>query len=389
MSRILYVGLDVHKQTVSVTTAEEGRDGPVRFIGTISNTPKDISELALRLGKDGHRLEFCCEAGGCGYGIYRQLTALGHGCTVAAPSLIARKPGDRVKNDRRDSEKLALQHRFGELTPVWVPDPAHEAMRDLVRARMDAAMQLMRARQQCLAFLLRHGRIYGAGHKNWTQRHRQWLATQTFEQNTHQIVFQDYVEAVWAAKDRRSQLEAQIAAALAHWPLAPLVEALRAVRGIDLISSVIFVAAVGDLGRFQSPRQLMATRAARRNHPRGQQRGKAHAGGGGMELPLSAARRPEQKRHPRAPAKARARHRLESAGASVRPLPQALRSRQKAGGGGHRHCARALRLPLGHRKGRQTGPGIKRKPPAVRPGAERKVRQSSGVPWAGSIRRPS
>lgn len=258
MSRILYVGLDVHKQTVSVTTAEEGRDGPVRFIGTISNTPKDISELALRLGKDGHRLEFCCEAGGCGYGIYRQLTALGHGCTVAAPSLIARKPGDRVKNDRRDSEKLVLQHRFGELTPVWVPDPAHEAMRDLVRARMDAAMQLMRARQQCLAFLLRHGRIYGAGHKNWTQRHRQWLATQTFEQNTHQIVFQDYVEAVWAAKDRRSQLEAQIAAALAHWPLAPLVEALRAVRGIDLISSVIFVAAVGDLGRFQSPRQLMA-----------------------------------------------------------------------------------------------------------------------------------
>jgi transposase len=258
MSKVLFVGLDVHKAAISVTTAEEGRGGPVRVIGTIANTPKDIGVLALRLGKEGQRLEFCCEAGGFGYGICRQLTAPGHGCTAAAPSLIARKPGERVKTDRRDSEKLAVQHRFGELTPVWVPYPAHEAMRDLVRARMDAAMQLMRARQQCLAFLLRHGRIYGAGHKNWTQRHRQWLAAQTFEHNALRIVFQDYVEAVWAAKDRRSRLEAQIAAALPDWPLTPLVEALRAVRGIDLISSVIFVAAVGDPCRFQSPRQLMA-----------------------------------------------------------------------------------------------------------------------------------
>ena len=177
---------------------------------------------------------------------------------ISAPTLIARKPGERIKTDRRNSQKLALQHRAGDLTSVWVPDPVHEAIRDLVRARMDAVIQLMRARQQCLAFLLRQGRIYGPKRKNWTLRHRRWLATQSFEQAPHQIVFQDYVEAVWSAQDRRDQLEARIAAMLADWSMAPLVEALRTIRGIDLISSVIFVASIGDLSRFESARQLMA-----------------------------------------------------------------------------------------------------------------------------------
>ena len=257
MQKTLYVGLDVHKATLSITVAEEGRDGPVRFIGTIPNTPTDVAKLARRLGKEGDRLEFCYEAGGCGYGIYRQLTALGHGCTVAAPTLIARKPGDRIKTDRRDSQKLALQHRSGDLTAVWVPDEVHEAMRDLVRARIDAVMQLMRARQQLLAFLLRHRRTYETG-KNWTLRHRRWLAGQAFEQEAHRITFQDYIEAVWAAQDRRDQLEAHIVAMLPNWSMAPLVDALRALRGLDLISSVIFIAAIGDLGRFATPGQLMA-----------------------------------------------------------------------------------------------------------------------------------
>ena len=276
---------------------------------------------------------------------------------MAAPSLIACKPGERVKNDRRDSDKLALQHRSGGLTPVWVPVPVHEAMRDLVRARMDAAMQLMRAHQQCLAFLLRHGRIYGAGHKNWTQRHRQWLAAQTFERNALQIAFKDYVEAVWAAKDRRSQLEAQIAAALPDWPLAPLAQAPRAVRGIDLISSVIFVAAVGDPGRFQSPRQLMAYL---RLTPSEQSSGSRVRRGAITRAGNSEARRMlveaawSYRYQPRVAlsksdilarqAKACARHRLESSAAAVRPLPQALRGRQEANRGRRRHCARALRL---------------------------------------------
>ncbi|AHI27141.1 MULTISPECIES: IS110 family RNA-guided transposase [Acetobacteraceae] len=258
MSKLLYVGLDVHKETISVTTAEEGRMGTICFIGTIPNTPTDIARMAKRLNKNGHQLEFCYEAGGCGYGIYRQILELGHGCLVAAPSLIARKPGDHIKNDRRDSQKLAIQHRAGNLTPVWVPDPVHEAIRDLVRARMDAATQLTRARQQCLAFLLRHGRIYGPNKKNWTIRHRTWLGLQTFEQKPHQIVFQDYVEAVWAAQERREQLETRITTMLAEWSMAPVVDALRAMRGLDTMSAVIFMSTIGDLGRFETPRQLMA-----------------------------------------------------------------------------------------------------------------------------------
>ena len=252
----IYVGLDVHKASISVTAAEDGRDGPVRFIGTIPNTPTDVAKLARRLGKDGNRLEFCYEAGGCGYGIHRQLTGLGHSCMVVATSRIPRKPGDRIKTDRRDLQMLAVLHRAGELTAVWVPDQVHEAMRDLTRARIDAAMQLMRCRQQLLSFLLRHGRTYEAG-KNWTQRHRSWLAGQTFEQPAHQIVFQDYVEAVFTAQDRQAQLIERIEAVLPQWSMAPLVAALRGLRGLDFISAVTFVAAVGDLNRFETPRQLM------------------------------------------------------------------------------------------------------------------------------------
>src|SRR5271166_1886457 len=202
MQSVAYVGLDVHKATISVTVAEDGRNGDVRFIGTIPNTPGDVLKLVKRLAKDNQRLEFCYEASCCGYGIYRQIVELGHGCTVVAPSLIPRKPGDRIKTDRRDAAKLAVQHRSGDLTAVWVPDEVHEAMRDLVRARMDALMQRTRARQQLLAFMLRHGRSYETG-KHWTCKHRRWLATQAFEQPAHQMVFQDYVEAVKAADERQ------------------------------------------------------------------------------------------------------------------------------------------------------------------------------------------
>ena len=252
-----YVGLDVHKVSISISIAEEGRNGEVRFLGEIPNAPTNIAKLAKQLAKNGSRLEFCYEAGCCGYGIYRQLTDMGHGCTVAAPSLIPRKPGDRVKTDRRDSQKLAVLHRSGDLTRVWVPDPVHEAMRDLVRARLDAVMALMRARQQLLSFLLRHGRTYENG-KYWTQRHRRWLAEQVFEQPVHQLVFQDYVEAIWTAQERRDQLITRIKSLVPSWSMGPLVEALRALRGLEMLSAVTFVAAIGDLSRFDTPSKLMA-----------------------------------------------------------------------------------------------------------------------------------
>jgi transposase len=250
-----FVGLDVHKATISISVAEDGRSGPVRFIGVIPNTPEAVHKMAKQLAKHGE-LDFCYEASGCGYGIHRQLTGLGHKCTVAAPSMIPRKPGARIKTDRRDSEKLAILHRNGDLTPVWVPDTTHEALRDLVRARIDASMHLMRARQQLLAFLLRHGRSYTTG-KNWTQRHRSWLTGQTFKEHAHGIVFQDYLETVWTTQQRRDALIKRISAMVSSWSLGPLVEALRGLRGVDLISAATFIASTGDLSRFASPRLLM------------------------------------------------------------------------------------------------------------------------------------
>jgi len=250
-----FIGMDVHKATISISIAEDGRNGPVRLLGVIPNAPEEIAKMAKRLSRHGE-LDFCYEAGGCGYGIYRQLTALGHRCMVVATSMIPRKPGERIKTDRRDSQKLAILHRSGDLTPVWVPDATHEALRDLVRARVDATMHLMRARQQLLAFLLRHGRSYTTG-KNWTQRHRSWLAGQSFELPVHRIVFQDDVEAVWAAQERRDTLIDRIEEMVASWSLGPLVEALRGLRGIDMISAATFIATTGDLSRFDSPRLLM------------------------------------------------------------------------------------------------------------------------------------
>jgi transposase len=257
MGKTLFVGLDAHKDSISFSVAEEGRDGAVRYMGPIPNTPTDVAKMAKRLAKDGHRLELCYEAGPCGYGIYRQITALGHRCIVVAPSKIPRKPGDKVKTDRRDSEKLALLHRNGDLTPVWVPDETHEAIRDLVRARLDATVQLTRARHQLLAFLLRHGRRYdGGGH--WTTKHRRWLDSQTFEQHAHRIVFQDYMEAVLTGNQRKEQLLDRISEIIPTWSLNPLVEALCGFRGIKLIIAVTLVANLGDLSRFETPRQLMA-----------------------------------------------------------------------------------------------------------------------------------
>lgn len=250
-----FVGLDVHKASISISVAEEGRGGAVRFIGVIPNTAEELRKMAKKLARHGE-LEFCYEASGCGYGIYRQLMALGHRCTVVAPSLIPRKPAERIKTDRRDSEKLAILHRAGDLTAVWVPDPTHEALRDLVRARVDASMHLMRARQQLLAFLLRHGRTYAAG-QHWTKRHRSWLTTQAFSEEAHQAVFQDYLEAVWTAQQRRDALIERISTMVATWSLGPLVEALRGLRGIDTISAATFIASTGDLSRFDSPRLLM------------------------------------------------------------------------------------------------------------------------------------
>jgi len=253
---IAYIGLDVHKETIAVAIAEAGKRSEVREYGKIANTPAAVKALVAKLARNGHELRFCYEAGPCGYGIQRQLTVSEHDCIVVAPSLIPRRPGDRIKTDRRDAINLAKLHRAGELTPVWVPDEAHEAIRDLVRARLAAVRTLRQARQQLSGFLLRHGRHYNR--PAWTQMHRRWLAGLGFEHAVHYIVLEDCIAAVEAATARRDRLEAHIAAALSDWSLAPVVHALQALRGIALVAAATLVAELGDITRFANPRQLMA-----------------------------------------------------------------------------------------------------------------------------------
>src|ERR1700704_4486876 len=253
---ITYIGLDVHKDTIAVAVAEAGKREEVREYGKIANTPAALKALAAKLSRVGNELRFCYEAGPCGYGIQRQLTLAGHGCVVVAPSLIPRKPGDRIKTDRRDAINLARLHRAGELTAVWVPDQAHEAIRDLVRARLAAVRSLRQARQQLSGFLLRHGHHY---HRPaWTQMHRRWLAGLRFEQPVHHIVLEDCIAAVEAATARRNRLEGHIQVALADWSLAPVVCALQALRGMALVVAATLIAELGDITRFANPRQLMS-----------------------------------------------------------------------------------------------------------------------------------
>jgi transposase len=249
--------LDVHKETIVVAVAEEGRAGEVREHGTIEHTTHSITKLIGRLEKLGGELYFCYEAGCCGYGLQRQIVEAGHQCMVVAPSMIPRKKGDHVKTDRRDAVKLARLHRAGELDSVWVPDVAHEAMRDLIRARADAMQQLKSNKQHLQSFLLRHGRIY-PGIVGWSRTHYLWLSNQKFDLPAHQIVFQDYINAIHDGEKRHAQLVKQIEGLLPSWSLEPLVHALCLMKGINLIAAATILSVTGDMRRFPTPVKLCA-----------------------------------------------------------------------------------------------------------------------------------
>ena len=242
---------------ISVAVAEGGRRGEVRFYGDIDSSPAAVAALIKKLAKAETTLSFCYEAGPTGYELHRQITAAGHECAVVAPSLIPKRAGDRVKTNRRDALSLAKLHRAGELTPVWVPDRCHEAMRDLVRAREAAMEALRRARQQLGSFLLRHGRIY-SGHRAWSKAHSGWLCDLKFDHPAHHIVLAEYRQAIEEAEVRLDRLTRQVAETTSAWSMAPVVQAYQAMRGVSLMTAVTFVVEIGDVRRFDNPRQLMA-----------------------------------------------------------------------------------------------------------------------------------
>ncbi len=253
----IHVGIDVSKDKLAVAIAGGGVRDEVLSLGTFGNTPASVDRLLKKLSGRGLPVSVCYEAGPTGYGLYRQVRAFGFECCVVAPSLIPVRAGDRVKTDRLDAIRLARLFRAGELTPIWVPDETHEAMRDLVRARESAAEDQRHKRQLVSAFMLRHGRIYHRT-KPWTMRYRRWLQSQIFDHPAHQIALQEMLQAERNATERHDRLTGHIEALVPEWDLAPAVNALQALRGVALISAVTFMAEIGDVRRFESPVKLMA-----------------------------------------------------------------------------------------------------------------------------------
>jgi transposase len=255
--RIKFIGLDVHKETIAVAVAEDGADREVRFQGTIASTAEAVRRLVARLGGAGIELRFCYEAGPFGLGLHRQLRKLGAECLVIAPSTMPRRPGDRVKTDRRDAVTMARLLRAGELAGIWIPDEEHEAVRDLVRARRTAKDDLKRAKLGLLSFMLRHERRFG-GRSHWSKAHWRWLGEQSFASPHQQLVVEELKQRIREGEARCERLEAALAEAVGSWRLAPLVRALQALRGLGLVASTVLVAEIGDLRRFAKPKQLMA-----------------------------------------------------------------------------------------------------------------------------------
>jgi transposase len=256
MSNVRFIGLDVHAETIAVAVAEP--NGEVRSLGIIPNRAESIGKLVKKLGPT-EQLRVCYEAGPTGYVLYWHLAALEVRCEVVAPTLVPVKPGDRVKTDRRDALKLARSYRAGDLTPVWVPDAAHEALRDLVRAREAAKKDQLRARHRLSKFLLRQGRRPPAATKAWTQAYLAWVKSVRFAHAAQEATLLDYVHEVDHVAARIARLEQAIddAVKTAPVPTRAVIDALQALRGVALVTAVTMVSEVGDFTRFPRARQLM------------------------------------------------------------------------------------------------------------------------------------
>ena len=262
----LFVGLDTDKKHIDVAVAEPLPQGRSSLLGSNGEHAGLGRASGQEAGSRRARTVVCYEAGPCGYGLYRQLTGKrGVRCLVVAPSMTPQRPGDRVKTNRRDALKLARLLRAEELTEVWVPDAAHEAMRDLVRARSSVVSALTRCRQHISGFLLRQGILYAG--KPWTNKHRAWLGTLKFEHAAHRLLLAELLLALDQAQARRDRLTDHIRELMPNWSLAWLVEALQALRGYDLINAAVMVAELGDPRRFASRASSWALSASTSARP--------------------------------------------------------------------------------------------------------------------------
>ncbi|MCA1561528.1 MAG: IS110 family transposase [Acidobacteria bacterium] len=256
-NRSMFVGLDVHKETIDVSIAEGDRHGEVRHYGVIASDLEPLDKVMRALRASDRRLHFVYEAGPCGFGIYRHLTAHGEDCVVVSPSMIPKRSGDRIKTDRRDSLSLARLHRAGELRAIYVPDATDEAMRDLVRGRDDAVVVGTQAKYRLKAFLLRQGRRY-PGRAGWTIPYRRWLANLSFPTAAQHVALHEYRDTIDETERRIDRLTEQLRQLAPTWRWAPVVDAFQALRGVSFITAVGLVAELGDLTRFRHPRELMA-----------------------------------------------------------------------------------------------------------------------------------
>src|SRR5438034_142032 len=252
MPKMIWLGMDVH--AASITVAQYEDQAPTAMVQTIANDPAQVRRLVRRLPA-GSDVRACYEAGSCGYGLHRQLTALGVHCDVIAPALIPRRPGERIKTDRRDAEKLGRFYRSGELTTITVPTPSQEGVRDLVRAREDVRRDRTAARQRLAKFLLRHGHRYPGSH--WTKRHWEWVCGHTFD-GPARTVFVHYCDHVLALNERLAHLEREIRTLAESAAYQPVVTRLSCLRGLATLSALVLIAELYDLRRFRTPRELMA-----------------------------------------------------------------------------------------------------------------------------------
>lgn len=257
MNSVKFIGMDVHKNSITIAIADQDHRAAARTYGAINHDLGALDKFCRKMVSTASQLRFVYEAGPCGYRIHRHLTDKGFECMVAAPSLIPKKSGERIKNDRRDAKKLASLHRAGELTAVYVPNLEDEAMRDLSRAREDAVCATRKAKQQLKAFLLRHHMVF-SGRSKWTKAYFNWLSDIAMVHPAQQVALQEYIDAVHENMHRVDRLTDQIRQLVPSWRLSPVVAALQSARGVSLIVAVTILAEIGDLNRFENPDQLMA-----------------------------------------------------------------------------------------------------------------------------------